>query len=83
LLPTLPANGSGVFGFSGSTTALDTTLTLATVLNDIGIGFQHGAHTRRQLVAKYNIRRLQKFASVHASVQDYFNLERTPKVGRI
>jgi hypothetical protein len=51
LLPTLQANGSGAFRLSGSTTAFATTLTLATAINCIGIGFQRGTHTRWQLVA--------------------------------
>jgi hypothetical protein len=36
---------------SGSVAALATTLTLATAINCIGIGFQRGTHTRSQLVA--------------------------------
>jgi hypothetical protein len=51
LLPTLQANGSGVFRLSGSTTAFAKTLTLSAVVNCIGIGFQRGTHTRWQLVA--------------------------------
>ena len=51
LLTTLQATGMGFFGLYGSTTALATTLTLATALNCIGIGFQRGTHTRWQLVA--------------------------------
>ena len=39
-----------VFGLYGSTAALAPTLTLATVVNCIGIGFLRGTHTRRQLV---------------------------------
>ena len=50
MLPTLQANGSGVFRLSGSTTAFATTLTLATAINCIGIGFQRSTHTRWQLV---------------------------------
>jgi len=50
-LTTLQATGMGFFGLYGSTAALATTLTLATVLNCIGIGFQRGTHTRWQLVA--------------------------------
>ena len=34
-----------------SMSAVATTLTLATAINCIGIGFQRGTHTRRQLVA--------------------------------
>lgn len=41
----------GFFGLYGSTAALATTLTLAAVVNCIGIGFQRGTHTRWQLVA--------------------------------
>jgi len=50
-LTTLQATGMGFFGLYGSTAALATTLTLATALNCIGIGFQRGTHTRWQLVA--------------------------------
>ncbi|MDM7459766.1 MAG: DUF2793 domain-containing protein [Paracoccus sp. (in: a-proteobacteria)] len=49
-LTTLQATGMGFFGLYGSTAALATTLTLATVVNCIGIGFQRGTHTRWQLV---------------------------------
>jgi hypothetical protein len=41
----------GFFGLYASTAALATTLTLATAINCIGIGFQRGTHTRWQLVA--------------------------------
>jgi hypothetical protein len=50
-LTTLQATGMGFFGLYGSTAALATTLTLATVLNCVGIGFQRGTHTNWQLVA--------------------------------
>ncbi len=50
-LTTLQATGMGLFGLYGSTAALATTLTLATVLNCIGIGFQRGTHANWQLVA--------------------------------
>jgi hypothetical protein len=50
-LTTLQATGMGFFGLYGSTAALATTLTLAAVVNCIGIGFQRGTHTRWQLVA--------------------------------
>lgn len=50
-LTTLQATGMGFFGLYGSTTALATTLTLATAVNCIGIGFQRGTHSRWQLVA--------------------------------
>ena len=40
----------GFFGLYASTAALATTLTLATAINCIGIGFQRGTHTRWQLV---------------------------------
>ena len=50
-LTTLQATGMGLFGLYGSTAALATTLTLATVLNCIGIGFQRGTHVNWQLVA--------------------------------
>ena len=49
-LTTLQATGMAFFGLYGSTAALATTLTLATVINCIGIGFQRGTHTRWQLV---------------------------------
>jgi len=51
LLTTLQATGMAFFGRYGSTAALATTLTLATAINCIGIGFQRGTHTRWQLVA--------------------------------
>ena len=50
-LTTLQATGMGFFGLYGSTAALATTLTLATVLNCVGIGFQRGTHANWQLVA--------------------------------
>jgi ABC-type nitrate/sulfonate/bicarbonate transport system ATPase subunit len=50
-LTTLQATGMGFFGLYGSTAALATTLTLATAINCIGIGFQRGTHTRWQMVA--------------------------------
>lgn len=50
-LTTLQATGMGFFGLYGSTAALATTLTLATVLNCIGIAFQRGTHANWQLVA--------------------------------
>ena len=50
-LMTLQATGMGFFGLYGSTAALATTMTLATVLNCIGIGFQRGTHANWQLVA--------------------------------
>ncbi|MDP2186682.1 MAG: hypothetical protein Q8J93_14640, partial [Xanthomonadales bacterium] len=43
-LTTLQATGMGFFGLYGSTAALATTLTLAAVVNCIGIGFQRGTH---------------------------------------
>ena len=49
-LTTLQATGMGFFGLYGSVAALATTLTLASVLNCIGIGFQRGTHTNWQLV---------------------------------
>ena len=50
-LTTLQATGMGFFGLYGSTAALAITLTLATVVNCIGIGFQRGTHANWQLVA--------------------------------
>jgi len=50
-LTTLQATGMGFFGLYGSTAALATTLTLAAVINCIGIGFQRGTHTNWQAVA--------------------------------
>ncbi len=49
-LTTLQATGMGFFGLYGSTAALATTLTLAAVVNCIGIGFQRGTHANWQLV---------------------------------
>ena len=49
-LTTLQATGMGFFGLYGSTAALVTTLTLATVLNCVGIGYQRGTHANWQLV---------------------------------
>ena len=49
-LTTVQATGMGFFGLYGSIAALATTLTLATVLNCIGIGFQRGTHANWQLV---------------------------------
>ncbi|MDP2739262.1 MAG: DUF2793 domain-containing protein [Pseudorhodobacter sp.] len=49
-LTTLQATGMGFFGLYGSVAALATTLTLATVVNCIGIGFQRGTHSNWQLV---------------------------------
>ena len=50
-LTTLQATGMGFFGLYGSTAALAVTLTLATVVNCIGIGFQRGTHANWQIVA--------------------------------
>lgn len=50
LLTTLQATGMGFFGLYGSTAALATTLTLATAVNCISIGFQRGTHANWQLV---------------------------------
>jgi len=49
-LTTLQATGMGFFGLYGSTAALATTLTLATALNCVGIGFQRGIHANWQMV---------------------------------
>jgi len=49
-LTTLQASGMGFFGLYGSTAALATTLTLATVVNCVGIGFQRGTHANWQMV---------------------------------
>jgi len=49
-LTTVQATGMGFFGLYGSVAALATTLTLATVLNCVGIGFQRGTHANWQLV---------------------------------
>jgi hypothetical protein len=49
-LATLQATGMGFFGLYGSTAALATTLTLATVVNCLVIGFQRSTHTRWQVV---------------------------------
>ena len=47
---TLLATGMGFFGLYNSTAALAVTLTLATVVNCIGLGFQRGTHANWQLV---------------------------------
>ena len=49
-LTTLQPTGMGIFGLMGSTAALATTLTLAVVVNAIGIGFQRGTHANWQIV---------------------------------
>ncbi|QRZ15597.1 DUF2793 domain-containing protein [Paracoccus methylovorus] len=49
-LTTLQATGMGFFGLYGSIAALATTLTLASVINAVGIGFQRGTHANWQLV---------------------------------
>ena len=49
-LATLQATGMGFFGLYGLTTALATSLTLASLVNCIGIGFQRGSHANWQLV---------------------------------
>ncbi len=48
-LTTLQATGMGFFGLYSSTAALATTLTLNSVINAIGIGFQRGTHANWQL----------------------------------
>jgi len=50
-LTTLQTTGMGFFGLYGSTAALAVALTLATVVNCIGIGFQRGTHANWQMVA--------------------------------
>jgi hypothetical protein len=49
-LDTLRPTGMGFFGLIGSTAALAPTLTLASVVNAIGIGFQRGTHANWQIV---------------------------------
>ena len=49
-LTTLQATGMGFFGLYGSIAALAVNLTLATVINAVGIGFQRGTHANWQLV---------------------------------
>ncbi|MFN4098863.1 MAG: DUF2793 domain-containing protein [Pararhodobacter sp.] len=49
-LTTLQATGMGFFGLYGSVAALAANLTLAGVINCIGIGFQRGTHANWQLV---------------------------------
>ena len=49
-LTTLQATGMGFFGLYGSTAALATNLTLASVVNCVGIGFERGTHPNWQLV---------------------------------
>lgn len=48
-LTTLQVTGMGFFGH-GSIAALATTLTLAAVINAVGIGFQRGTHANWQMV---------------------------------
>jgi hypothetical protein len=48
-LTTLQPTGMGFFGLMGSTAALATSLTLAAVVNAIGIGFQRGTHANWQI----------------------------------
>jgi hypothetical protein len=50
-LVTLQAAGMGFFGLIGSTTALATTLTLAAVVNAVGVGFEIGTHANLQVVS--------------------------------
>lgn len=47
---TLQATGMGFFGLIGSVAALSTTLTLAAVVNALGIGFERGTHANWQIV---------------------------------
>ena len=49
-LTTLQATGMGFFGLYGSIAALAVNLTLAAVINAVGIGFQRGTHANWQLV---------------------------------
>ena len=49
-LTTLQATGMGFFGLYGSIAALTATMTLAAVINAVGIGFQRGIHANWQLV---------------------------------
>lgn len=49
-LTTLQATGMGFFGLYGATSALAPTMTLAAVVNCVGIGFQRGTNTNWQLV---------------------------------
>ena len=49
-LTTLQATGMGFFGLYGSTAALAVNLTLAAVINAVGIGFQRGTHANWQMV---------------------------------
>lgn len=51
LLPTtLQPTDIGSFGLMGSTSEPTTTLTFFSVVNCIGIGFQHGTHANWQIV---------------------------------
>jgi hypothetical protein len=50
-LTTLQATGMGFFGLNGSTSALATNLTLAAVINAVGIGFQRGTHANWQVLS--------------------------------
>ena len=49
-MTTLQATGMGFFGLYGSIAALAVNLTLAAVINAVGIGFQRGTHANWQLV---------------------------------
>lgn len=49
-MATLQPTGTGFFGLIGSTVALPTNLTLAAVVNAIGIGFDRGTHANWQIV---------------------------------
>jgi hypothetical protein len=49
-LTTLQATGMGFFGLYGSIAALAVNLTLAAVINAVGVGFQRGTHANWQMV---------------------------------
>jgi len=49
-LVTLQPTGMGFFGLIGSSTPLSTTLTLSTLVNALGIGFERGIHDNWQIV---------------------------------
>ena len=49
-LVTLQPTGTGFFGLYGSTAALSATLTLGSVMNALGIGFELGTHANWQIV---------------------------------
>jgi hypothetical protein len=58
-------------------------VTSTSIASGIGIDFQRGTHTCWQLVKNDGTQTLQKFASVHASVLNHFNQERSLSSGTL